>query len=362
MQRRGARWWLIAPDGRPFWSIGLNHVDSATLRYAESGDVWRRAYGNSMEAWLSERVRADLLDWGFNTVGWVQDGVTGVDGIIRHSRNFALEEYRWLGLPYCHLLPIAETHWWECETRNPDLTGAWFEEWCDYVARDQCARFADDPNCVGYFYVDCPTWVHTVEANRWKGPLFDPKRLETPEGRRELHDLADRYYRVVHEAIRRYDPNHLIFGDRYEARAALPEEVLQAAAPYVDVLSFQHFGPAEQIAADLRRFAEGTGKPVLLADSAQLVRAEPHRSGWTRHVPGGYAATLAALRGVPSCVGFHFCGAYLRNRARRWGLRDLADTPIAETVEEVRRENERMHRWVAGQAADARPGGQGAGG
>ena len=35
-QRKG-RWWLIQPDGRPFFSLGLNHIDPASLRYNSSG-------------------------------------------------------------------------------------------------------------------------------------------------------------------------------------------------------------------------------------------------------------------------------------------------------------------------------------
>ena len=30
------RWWIMSPDGKPFWSIGMNHIDSATLRYPEN--------------------------------------------------------------------------------------------------------------------------------------------------------------------------------------------------------------------------------------------------------------------------------------------------------------------------------------
>ena len=30
------RWWFITPKGKTFFSIGLNHIDSATLRYREN--------------------------------------------------------------------------------------------------------------------------------------------------------------------------------------------------------------------------------------------------------------------------------------------------------------------------------------
>ena len=59
-QRKG-RWWFITPEGRPFFSIGLNHIDSATLRYKENAHLWRDKYDNSMEKWLKQ-VRNDLLE------------------------------------------------------------------------------------------------------------------------------------------------------------------------------------------------------------------------------------------------------------------------------------------------------------
>jgi len=154
--QRGGRWWLITPEDKPFFSLGLNHIDSSPLRYAETGDLWQKKYGNSTKRWLEEAVRRDLLDWGFNSVGWTQEVVIRGETIHRHSPSFTLEEYQWLGLPYCHLLPFAETHQWDNEVRLPDFFSRDFEDWCDYVARSQCGRFADDSKLIGYFYTDCP--------------------------------------------------------------------------------------------------------------------------------------------------------------------------------------------------------------
>ena len=115
-KRRG-RWWLITPERERFFSIGLNHIDSATLRYKENAHIWRDKYGNSMEQWLAH-VGEDLRSWGFNTVGWVQEVVTREVLNHRHSRNFTFEEYQWLDMPYCHMLPFVDFHQWEVETRN----------------------------------------------------------------------------------------------------------------------------------------------------------------------------------------------------------------------------------------------------
>ena len=103
----------------------------------------------------SNRSPPDLHAWGFNSVGWTQEVVTRGLTNHRHSRAFTFEEYQWLGLPYCHLLPFADFHQWDVEVRNPDFSSPEFAEWCDYVARACCARMKDDPKLIGYFYIDC---------------------------------------------------------------------------------------------------------------------------------------------------------------------------------------------------------------
>jgi hypothetical protein len=342
--RRQGRWWFVTPQDRPFFSIGLNHVDPATMRYAENIHIWREKYGASVERWLKEAVRPDLAAWGFNTVGWVQEVVTRGPTNHRHSRNFTFEEYQWLGVPYCHMLPFADFHQWEMETRHPDLSSRDFEDWCDYVARAHCAQLADDPALIGYFYIDCPTWVHVWPQAKWKGPLFDPARLATEEGKRALSDMATQYYKVTHDAIRRYDRNHLILGDRYEGRAPLPEEVVSAALPYVDVLSFQHFSDPAKIREDFDRWHQATGKPVLLADAT---RTRKLPDGSLGNDPQWYREALAALRDCPGAVGLHLCGAYLRNRCRSRGLRDEKETPDEEAIRGITQANQETRRWAA---------------
>ena len=71
--RRKDHWWLITPDGKPFFSMGLNHIDPASLRYPENIHLWRDKYGGSTLRWIKESVAPNLKSWGFNTVGWVQE-------------------------------------------------------------------------------------------------------------------------------------------------------------------------------------------------------------------------------------------------------------------------------------------------
>jgi hypothetical protein len=330
---------LITPEGRPFFSLGVNHIDPATMRYPENIHLWREKYGGSNIRWIKESVAPNLKSWGFNSVGWVQEVTVRQ---WRHSRSFTYEEYQALDMPYCHLLPFIESHQWEQHTRHYDFRSAEWTEWCDYVARSQCAELRDDPHLIGYFYSDCPCWIHARPQNEWRGPMFDPELLKTAAGRKELTELAHRYYKTTHDAIRRHDPHHLILGDRYEANAPIAMEVIEAALPFVDVLSLQDFRDPVRHLHDWHR---KTGKPVLLADAARM-KWMTKPGDFTRNEGGWYAETVAELFKNPGCIGFHLCGAYQRNRARRYGLLDEQEKPDEENVAIMKAANEEISRWM----------------
>jgi len=346
LEKRRDHWFFIDPSGAPFFSIGLNHIDSSVLRHPENIARWEQAYGNSQIRWIKESVRPQLLEMGFNSVGWVQE-VTIQH--YAHSPSFTPEEYWALDMPYCHLLPFAETHQWNQWHRNPDFFSNSFVDWCDYVAREWCARLKDDPNLIGYFYVDCPTWSHSTKATEWRGPLFDPSLLDTVAGKRELFRLAKRYYQVTHDAVRRYDRNHLVLGDRYEANALLPEEVVNAALAHVDVLCFQDFkDPVRHLA----EWHAKTGKPVLWADGAKSINIKDesgiYSDGEYRiHDGAWYAEVLAGLRENPGCVGSHLCGAFIRNRFRKRGLLDEQEQPADDNhLSMISQANRETLAWI----------------
>jgi hypothetical protein len=339
LDQRDGRWWLITPEGDRFFTLGMNHIDPATMRYTENIDIWRNKYRSSTQTWIKESVVPNLKKWGFNSVGWTQE-VT-----IRnypHSSGFSAEDYKTLDMPYCHLLPFNESHQWDQFSRHYDFLSTEWEDWCDYVARAHVVELSQDPNLIGYFYSDCPTWVHTRPVNAWRGPIFDPEKLKSETGRKALSDLAHRYYKTTHDAIRRYDTHHLILGDRYEATESIPMEIVNSALPYIDIMSFQDF---KEPVRHLNDWYRKTDKPVLLADSAGMKwntepgEISPNDGKW-------YSEVLSELQNNPGCIGFHICGAYQRNRARRYGLIDEMEIPDHENIDLITAANLETKRWV----------------
>ena len=229
-------------------------------------------------------------------------------------------------------------------TRHPSLFSKDFAEWCDYVARDEAARLANDPNLIGYFYVDCPTWIHTTAYNKWKGPLFDPEKLKNEAGKKELFQMATRYCKTTFEAIRRYDKNNLIFGDRYEAGNLLSEDVINAAIPYTDAVCFQHFASPEKVVKNLNYWNRITGMPTMVADCCHAIKDE--NSGYLNHTLEGYPEMYRMIRDTPSCIGYHLCGAYLENRERKRGLLTENEQPHEDVVAMMKDVNFKMQKWV----------------
>lgn len=126
-ERRGKRWWLVTPDGRPFYANGIDHVtpspdvDRATGRCPYCDAIAAR-YAD-LDEWAAATV-ARLQGWGFNTLGAWSD----VD--------------RLAPMPYTVLLDMAG---------GDDWFAPEFEARCAAIAAGEVARRRDDPNLVGWY-------------------------------------------------------------------------------------------------------------------------------------------------------------------------------------------------------------------
>jgi hypothetical protein len=224
----GHRWWLVTPDGRPFYSTGINHVGptgndtdrvSGICPYCEA----MAANYPSVDAWTNTTIQR-LHSWGINTIG------TFSDRDVFGPR-----------MPYTSLLSMAGTNDWF----SPEFVAR-----AESIAAGTVAAHRDDPNLIG--------WVTDTElrwAPDWRGAgeLLDDYRKLAPgspgrvvadryvgDPRRFLRALAHRYFKVTTEAIHAQDHNHLILGVK-QITQLTPPEVLKAARPYVDVFSVDDY-------------------------------------------------------------------------------------------------------------------------
>ena len=322
VQRIDGRWWLVTPEGHGFISAGVNHVD----------------YRGDYSAQFVDFVTGHLKEWGFNTIGWSQEVMRrdAATGAMIHSRGWGAEQYARARMPYMHLIRFTDVEWY-VEEQFPDVFSEVFAEKCDRLARAVCTTLRDDPYLIGYFYADTPNW-----------PLWAQR-----VGKENLLRVASRYYQVIHDAIRRYDANHLLLGDRYKADRVipvgagrvngLPEPVLRAMKSTVDVLSVEYYRPTATIEEDLARWYGLTGKPILMADSAFLAPTDALEVSPDSpcYVPDqaargdAYCRHARRLYSNPLVIGWHWC-AFGRSSGRKSGLLDGKDKPYEECVRRMR--------------------------
>ncbi len=163
--------------------------------------------------------------------------------------------------------------------------------------------------------------------------------------RRFLGVLAERYYSLVHDMIRKYDQRALILGDRYPS--FYYPEVVRAGAPYVDAVSCNLNAPWND--GTFARFYLETlhalaAKPIFIGEF--YLAAQENRSGnqnnhgvypvvnTQKERAAGFRNTLEALLRTPYVIGadwFQYYDQATRGRYDgenfNFGLVDIHDRP-----------------------------------
>jgi len=342
------RWWLITPEGHGFISIGINHLDLAALKYPDNIHIFRHRYGSSTDRFIQEGIAKPLRQWGFNTIGWTQELVGGRWGkpnsVLRHSPEWSHRQFQLAGLPYVYNLKFADIENFNAVPLYPDVFSEDFSQWADYLARSACVDMATEPLLVGYADVPVPA----ITADR-PGSWAEGLDLEDPADRRRLEEIVRRYFQVTTAAIRRYDPNHLIFGPRFGRPADTPDWVIELAGEYFDVILSNRFLTPQQVAEELARWHRLSGRPVLISDQAYLAPTHILKVGPTApsYVPDQEARGEAYRRfaecslQLPFIVGIHWC-AFMENRTRKSGLKNYLDEPYWDCVRPMQEFN--LHR------------------
>jgi len=374
-------WWLVSPEGRNFFSLGVCCIHQGTAR--ETFDPENPGYTawqhyDTPAAWADATLRR-LRSWGFTTVGGWSDFDT-----LRKSR----EQTLWLA-PVLHIGSTAGAPWWDMwDAKNIGR----MEE----VARMKILPLRDDPRVLGYYsdnelgWWNATLWKMTLEQpassgqrqrliqllrevyqNDWSKLLqdFDPEKanswrqlqrggmLYLKSGgngihvmRRFLGLLAERYYQLMRDIIRKYDTRALFLGDRYQS--FYYPEVARASARYIDVSS-SNLNASWNDGTFLRCYLDTlhalTGKTVLVSEF--YLAATNNRSG-NRNTQGIYPvvatqreraeaarATLVALTRLPYVLGADWFQFFDEPRHGRedgenfnFGLVDIQDRPYEETT------------------------------
>jgi hypothetical protein len=363
----GTRWWLLDPDGHPFWSTGL---DSVRVDTAANYDGLERAL-----AWMPPKdgafkeiydVRAD----GRRSINFLMANLIRTFGAGWYDRwtTITLGELRRLGFN-----TVANWSDWEIAraARFPYVRPlAWGNRAVPFVYRDfpdvfdsrwdaEAARFGeqlagtrDDPSFIGYFLMNEPTWGFAREtpasgmlfntprcatrraladalakqygddraiSNAWgfettlgavrEGPW---SRTLTPPAERDLAEfsavMVEKFFGALSASCRRVDPNHLNLGIRYHT---IPPDWAVPGMRSFDVFSMNCYdarvrsGEMEKIAAMLKM-------PVLVGEWHFGAHDVGLPASGIGHVPTqedrgrAYRVYLEDAAAKPWCVGVHY--------------------------------------------------------
>lgn len=314
------RWWLIAPDDRPWFHRGVTSVHVRPPD-AEPPPEAQRAAGPALPLDTPDRVIAWLRGLGFNALGaWTNEALfdRGMPyAVLIHTRRI------------CPEATILDRGVKMIDVFDPRFHAAY-----ETACRERAGALAGSRDLIGYFTDNEPGWGQAHREHVWGGnanvapneptPLLlqaclalpperpahaaawrfvldrhggsvgalaaawgetfaDPAEfgcrhaaglvLDTPAYHAD-HEafsahFARAYFRFTADCLRRHDPNHLILGCRYGGN---PGPVILAAqreafaSGWCDILSMNSY--RADLARRVGAYADATGMPVLNGEFA----------------------------------------------------------------------------------------------
>jgi hypothetical protein len=362
---KDGRWWLVDPEGRPFFDVGTDHVNyrahwCEALGYAPYHRNVAAKFGGE-EAWAVSAIER-LVAWGFNTLP------AGHSPSLRH-RGLPHILFASFGSSFAKREWIAEPiHW----TGFPDVFSRHWPAHCRLVARKMAQESRGDPWCLGTFLDNELEWYgkkgHLVDEvfklapaapakralldwllKRW-GCLAEVNRRLGANGASEqaflaataapkssgaltevrdgfLAEIAERYFGVAATAMREADPDHLVLGCRFAGRA--PEPALAAAGRYNDVFTFNTYprvdfenvwrpdgtgGVVHRVPRELAEMYRVVRRPMIITEWSfpALDSGLPCKHGAGMRVDtqeqkaACYRVFANAMTDLPFMVGYHY--------------------------------------------------------
>ncbi len=271
--QKAGRWYLVTPQGDPFYASGIDSVatDGSGTDQVTGVCPYCQTVAKdfpSTSAWATSTL-AQLRSWGFNSLGAFSDNAD-------------------LGskIPYEVQLTMASGDDWFAPS---------FVTNADAVAASQVAPLANDPNVIGYFTDSELDWGPLLGSGLGTYQSTLAQYLQLPAGSPGLavaqqyegnpsgflYALATRYFSVTTAAVRMYDTHHLILGVKAEGQEIEPA-LLKAAQPYVNVFSIEDYvlwpgfaqavdavwPPYLPVSQDLSTFSADFNGPFMIGEYA----------------------------------------------------------------------------------------------
>lgn len=209
------------------------------------------------------------------------------------------------------------------------------------------------------YNIELKKWEDIASVSMWPEPNNKEKWLADQEEMNK--QILDNWHRINRETILKYDPNHLIFGDKIFCHGTgHPDWVFEIVGKYVDVLLIQDYEMLKPShIEELKRYHHLSGKPVLNGDASYgfTVKEQKASKGLQveSHAAVGeeYVTYLKGIMNLPFMVGWHNCG-YLEQWTggrvdgtgkEQTGLFDPFGNPRSDALDPIKKANLKAADW-----------------
>lgn len=419
VEKKKDRWYLVEPEGNAFFHLGVcavGPVDDYTQvqgreqiyeSIPSTAGVFKTAFrpgsgSNVLSFHLANRIRkfnepydinnytAHMIErlkkWGFNSVGAFSQASGNPSA---KAANF----------PYVSGLPLGQ---WDAKIMPiPGITSTWdpfdagnLEKMDAAFAKSLTAK-ANDPLIIGYFltnepiYEDIPKVVPTLKGTfackrrlvqmlqekyksvdafntAWDLKLGSFEEMNDAglavKTRTASEDMQayqalffDTYFKAVSEAARKYDPNHMLIGNRLQSGTINNEALCRAMGKYLDVVSFNYYTYGFDKAFLTRIHSWTGGKPMFLSEfywtapkesglrggsdvGSQKMRGEAYRNYVEAAAATGFVVGIEWFTMVDqSATGRWFSG--YNGESNNTGLVSVTDRPYRDMLTEMIKTN-----------------------
>jgi hypothetical protein len=172
VEKEAGVWWFKSPEGKPFVSLGINHVEPVYWQTPLNAAFVAETYGSEIFAadgtlregtpaatkW-GQRVAKNLDAWGMNTLGFHNPLSKGLQSGGAGCYVIELD----LHVPWGWNMPRSQLA--RAFKRDPlDVFGDEFAAAVEANALAVVKLYANDPRVLGYAYTDGPPWTVDDDA------------------------------------------------------------------------------------------------------------------------------------------------------------------------------------------------------
>ncbi|MEO6285422.1 MAG: hypothetical protein ABIN80_09690 [Dyadobacter sp.] len=334
IEKINERWWIIDPDGYPFIhkGVAVYRPGASEIQKKKMQEKY-----NDEKGWI-KKESALLRENGFNGTGaWsAVDLIRASDAplvytvIINPMQSYKAEHLKRFGGKY-------KVAGWQ--GFRFDLTMVFDPEFDRHVEKTigEIAQYRDDKFLLGYYTDNELPWktdaldIHLSSlAEDEPGYIAARKWFDNRKGKQaNIEDITEddrlafsgfyfeTYLSKVAAAIKKYDPNHMYLGCRFNQmnRQELTNpEIFKVAGKYMDIVSINHYRMWQPDPVLLKNWEKWSGKPFLITEwyTKGVDSGLPNNggAGWLvkTQQDRGYFYQNFAIELIKSknCVGWHW--------------------------------------------------------